>query len=244
MTLALSTCCLADRHGGCRAGVRRAWCVRRTPSRGELLSSRAAFHTAKPARGTAATAHQLSVWASPCLPPPLFPPGSSEPHLPVEQDQHLAISNQKFWKEGESSQKSGLELLLSLSHPYHLFDWGRADSPAARSLVGKLLAVCTTAKEWAHRFPAIAVRWGFRTPELSVVSKKKGILAGAPEPPLSILASVNFSKGFKGGLHLLFPLGFVTLPALQVSGCQHLSPGWLGLCYFVLKLVCFFNGYK
>lgn len=53
---------------------------------------------------------------------------------------------------------------------------------------------------------------------------KKGILAAMSEPPPSILASVNFSKGFKGGLHLLFPVGFVTLPAPRVSGCQHISP--------------------
>lgn len=60
-----------------------------------------------------------------------IPPGSSEPHPPVRQDQHLAISNQKFWKEGKACRTLCLSCCclpltriiflpeVGLTHPQH-----------------------------------------------------------------------------------------------------------------------------
>lgn len=239
MTLALRKRCLADRAGSCRGGARCAWCVRRTPGRGELLSSRAAFHTVKPDGNSSHSSPAQPV--SLTLPPTTFiPPDCSEPHPPVKQAQHLAISNQKFWK------RRNLHLnccCLSLTRIIFLPEVGLTHPQHALQLASSLPSAPQPSSEHTGFLPS---QWdgAFTLLNCLYVSKKKGILAATPEPPLSILASVNFSKDFKCGLHLLFPVGFVTLPAPQVSGCQHVSPRWLGSCYSVLKLVCFFNGYK
>lgn len=188
MTLALRSCCLADRGGGCRAGARCACCMRRTPSRGELLSSRAAFQTAKPAKGTAATAHQLSVWASAGLPPPLFP------LAPVNHAQHLAISNHRFWKEGKACRNLRLNCCcLSLTRSIFLPEVGLTHPQHALPLASSPLSAPQPRSEHTGFLPS---QWdgAFTLLNCLYVSKKKGILAGTSEPALSILATMNFSE--------------------------------------------------
>lgn len=120
----------------------------------------------------------------------LISSGSSEPHLLVKQVQHLAI----ILGGGKSAQiclncccRYLTQIIflteVGLTHPQH-------------SLVGKLPAVCTAAKAWACRFPAIAVRWGFHTSELSVYEQKDGHVTGAPEPPFP--AFFELAQRFQG----------------------------------------------
>lgn len=171
----------------------------------------------------------------------LISSGSSEPHLLVKQVQHLAISNHCFWEGGKSAQiclnccchyLTQIIFLteVGLTHPQHTL-W-LASSPLSalqprHEHAGFLLL------QWDGAFTLLSCLY---------MSKKMDMWQGHQSHPFQ--PSLNLRKGFKGGLHLLLPVGFVTLLVLQLSGCQHLSPGWLGLCYFVLKLVCFFNGYK
>lgn len=239
MTLALSERCLADRASTCRAAAPCAWCVSLTLAEGRARESLP--KTDLP--GNRSRNPQLSSWASLCLPPPSFPLALVS-HTCQSSSTSIHLSTTKIlWEGGESLQKSALELLLSLPHPNPLFAWGRADSPGACSAVGRLPTAHPTAKEWAHRFPAIPERWGFHTPAPSVCEQRtRGSWQGCHRFPSLLLWTFPRVSRVACICCSLLALSHCLLP--QVSGCQCLSPGCLGLCYFVLKPVCFFNGNK
>lgn len=238
MTLALSERCLAARASGCGAGAWWAWCVSLTLAEGS---------SGEPSKGRPAREQQPQLTAqqvSLSLPPTTFiPPGSSELHLPVKQDQHPPINKQKFWKERKACRNLHLNCCrlpltrilslpeVGLTHPEQLCSWQAPQRPHH----------CQGVSTWVSWIPE---RWGFHTPALSVCEQKtRGSWQGCQShlsPPLLLWTFPKVSRVACVCCSLLV----LSHCLLSVSGCQCLSPGWLGLCYFVLKLVCFFNGYK
>lgn len=77
----------------------------------------------------------------------------------------------------------------------------------------------------------------------SACGKKKSSWAGMSEPPLpTLLWTYPKVSGVACICHSLLALSHCLLSKSQTASIS--PPGWLGSCYFVLKLVCFFNGYK
>lgn len=75
------------------------------------------------------------------------------------------------------------------------------------------------------------------------VGKKKSSWAGMPGPPLpTLLWTYPKVSGVACICHSLLALSHCLLSKSQTASFS--PPGWFGLCYFVLKPVCFFNGYK
>lgn len=236
MTLSWSERCLADRASSCRTGAWCACCVSLTLAEGSAQESLP--KTDLP--GSSSHKSQLSRWASLCLPPPSFPLLLASHPSQSSRTSVNPTKTKNFERRGKpakfctwttavcpSPQCSEVELI----HPEQALLLASSHRPQRR-------------QGGSTQVPAIP-EMGLSLLHCLYASNKQGGLGRDARPTSFHPCFCELSQRFQGcGLHLLFPVGFVTLPAPQVSGCQCLSPGWLGLCYFVLKPVCFFNGYK
>lgn len=122
-----------------------------------------------------------------------------------------------------------------LTHTHH---WSRSSvCPSAINVfVGRASSVETRAQTVA---PLLKLSLQLR----SACGKKKSSWAGMSEPPLpTLLWTYPKVSGVACICHSLLALSHCLLSKSQTASIS--PPGWLGSCYFVLKLVCFFNGYK